>query len=139
MSPAPDQPPTPEPNPEPNPERPRGRPTPRGRPRANRVFTNRDRPIAHFDRAHAALAADKHRILGFYGVGGQGKTALRRHLMQRLGTAGDPGHRFGVLDSAPPIPRSSPASCATGSRPSRRRSRSWPAPPPSLGRFSSPC
>ncbi|WP_026199341.1 hypothetical protein [Lamprocystis purpurea] len=102
MSPAPDQPPTPEPNlepnPEPNPERPRGRPTPRGRPRANRVFTNRDRPIAAFDRAHTTLAADEHRILGFYGVGGQGKTALRRHLMQRLGTAGDPGHRFGVLD-----------------------------------------
>ncbi len=45
------------------------------RPTANRVFTNRDRPIAYFDAARANLPADEHRILGFHGVGGQGKTA----------------------------------------------------------------
>ena len=47
------------------------------RPRANKVFTDRDEPQEHFHRTRADLPADRHRIQLVYGVGGQGKTALR--------------------------------------------------------------
>ena len=45
------------------------------RPKANRVFTNRERPIALFNAARVKPSLDNHHILGFYGIGGQGKTA----------------------------------------------------------------
>jgi hypothetical protein len=52
------------------------------RPVANRVFTNRERPIALFNSARSA--PDRHHLLGFYGIGGQGKTALGKKLRQIL-------------------------------------------------------
>ena len=51
---------------------------------ANRVFTNRERPIAWFNAARDQLPLDQHRILTFYGIGGQGKTALCRKLREIL-------------------------------------------------------
>jgi len=68
------------------------------RPIANRVFTNRERPIAAFDAARADLRADAHRVLTFYGIGGQGKTALCRHLMRRLQAEDPLRHLWGLLD-----------------------------------------
>jgi hypothetical protein len=44
------------------------------RPSANRIFTNRERPIVLFDEARADLPPGRHRLLGCHGVGGQGKT-----------------------------------------------------------------
>ena len=54
------------------------------RPVANRVFTNREQPIALFNSARSALAPHRHHLLGFYGIGGQGKTALCKKLRQIL-------------------------------------------------------
>jgi hypothetical protein len=68
------------------------------RPKANRVFTDRDAPKAQFDQARADLPPDQHRLLVFYGVGGQGKTALRRELMRRLAAEQPRRHRFGAID-----------------------------------------
>jgi tetratricopeptide (TPR) repeat protein len=68
------------------------------RPKANRVFTNREEPIAHFERARAELPVDQHRVLGFHGVGGQGKTYLRNELIKRLSAEQPRSHRFGVID-----------------------------------------
>jgi hypothetical protein len=68
------------------------------RPKANRVFTNREEPIAHFERARAELPVDQHRVLGFHGVGGQGKTYLRNELIKRLSAEQPCSHRFGVID-----------------------------------------
>ncbi|WP_157817931.1 hypothetical protein [Candidatus Thiodictyon syntrophicum] len=48
------------------------------RPAANRIFTNREGPIARFEAARADLPPDRHRILSFHGVGGTGKTAPLR-------------------------------------------------------------
>jgi hypothetical protein len=70
------------------PEPPAGTPRPRSagpapaaadppRPRASKVFTDREEPQEHFHRTRADLPADRHRIQVLYGVGGQGKTALR--------------------------------------------------------------
>ncbi|WP_058553954.1 tetratricopeptide repeat protein [Thiohalocapsa sp. ML1] len=66
--------------------------------KANRVFTDRDAPKAQFDQARAELPPDQHRLLVFYGVGGQGKTALRRELMRRLAAEQPRRHRFGAVD-----------------------------------------
>ncbi|GEM_PF-3116786 len=46
------------------------------RPVANRVFTNRERPIALFNAVRAYPSPNRHHILSFYSIGGQGKTAL---------------------------------------------------------------
>jgi len=61
------------------------------RPSANRVFTNRERPIALFNAARVQPAADQCHILVFYGIGGQGKTALCKKLRAIL--ADDNPHR----------------------------------------------
>jgi tetratricopeptide (TPR) repeat protein len=66
--------------------------------KANRVFTDRDAPKAQFDQARAELPPDQHRLLVFYGVGGQGKTALRRELLRRLAAEQPRRHRFGAVD-----------------------------------------
>ena len=68
------------------------------RPVANRVFTNREGPIAAFDAARAGLPADRHRLLTYYGIGGQGKTALCKHLIARLAAESPPRHLWGLLD-----------------------------------------
>jgi hypothetical protein len=52
---------------------------------ANKVFTDREKPTAQFLRAFdPPPAPDAHRALVFYGVGGEGKTALVRHLLGLL-------------------------------------------------------
>ncbi len=68
------------------------------RPKANRVFTNREKPIALFNAARAGLDPARHQVLAFHGIGGQGKTALRKRLAQIL--AGEDPRRavWGVLD-----------------------------------------
>ena len=53
--------------------------------KANRVLTDRDAPRTRFLRAFdPPLAPDAYRVLVFYGVGGEGKTALARHLLGML-------------------------------------------------------
>ncbi|AUB79742.1 hypothetical protein [Candidatus Thiodictyon syntrophicum] len=70
------------------------------RPVANRIFTNRERPIAAFEAARTDLAHDRHYLLCFYGVGGTGKSALCRWLRAIL-AAQDPRRQvWGDLDLA---------------------------------------
>ncbi|WP_231561845.1 tetratricopeptide repeat protein [Nitrosococcus oceani] len=54
------------------------------RPAANKQFINRDAPINAFQAARQALVSEQHYVLAFYGVGGQGKTALGRKFRQIL-------------------------------------------------------
>ncbi|NEW88548.1 tetratricopeptide repeat protein [Rhodopseudomonas sp. WA056] len=61
-------------------------------PAANKVFVNRDGPLRVFEQAAFAIPADNSRLLTFYGIGGQGKTALCRELMHR--TCTDPSYQF---------------------------------------------
>jgi tetratricopeptide (TPR) repeat protein len=68
------------------------------RPAANRKFTNREPAIEAFHQARKNLPVDCHRILVFHGVGGQGKTALRRYLRDQLTANQLNNHRFGILD-----------------------------------------
>jgi len=70
------------------------------RPTANRVFTNREGPIASFEAARADLSPDRHRILGFHGVGGTGKTALCRKLRETLRDEDPRRQVWGHLDFA---------------------------------------
>lgn len=52
---------------------------------ANKVFTDRERPVTRFLRAFdPPPPADEHRVLVFHGVGGEGKTALAHHLQGLL-------------------------------------------------------
>jgi len=53
-------------------------------PSALDLFTDREQPQALFEQARAGLAADKHHILMFYGVGGQGKSLLCEKLRANL-------------------------------------------------------
>ena len=68
------------------------------RPAANRIFTNREAPIASFNAARGNLPPERHRLLTFYGIGGQGKTALCRRLRQILADEAPPQHLWGHLD-----------------------------------------
>ena len=52
-------------------------------PEANRIFVNRERPIAAFEDAARAVAPEASSLLVFYGIGGQGKSALARELRRR--------------------------------------------------------
>lgn len=53
--------------------------------KANKVFTDRDEPRTRFLRAFdPPPGAEQYRVLVFYGVGGEGKTALARHLLGML-------------------------------------------------------
>jgi hypothetical protein len=61
-------------------------------PAANRIFVNREGPLRVFENAAFDIPADSARLLTFYGIGGQGKTALCRELMQKTGS--DPSYRF---------------------------------------------
>uniref|UniRef100_UPI0025F1FAB2 tetratricopeptide repeat protein n=1 Tax=uncultured Thiodictyon sp. TaxID=1846217 RepID=UPI0025F1FAB2 len=70
------------------------------RPAANRIFTNREGPIARFAAARADLPPDRHRILGFHGVGGTGKTALCRKLRETLRDEEPRRQVWGHLDFA---------------------------------------
>lgn len=51
---------------------------------ANKVFTNREKPIASFNQARASITEGEHHLLTYYGVGGQGKTALCEKLIDTL-------------------------------------------------------
>ena len=73
-------------------------PPPRLPPRQE-IFVNREGPLARFDAAVETLPADSACLLVFHGVGGQGKTALLRHIHDRCRQ--DPGRshlRVGMLD-----------------------------------------
>jgi tetratricopeptide (TPR) repeat protein len=61
-------------------------------PAANKIFVNREGPLRVFENAALGIPADSARLLTFYGIGGQGKTALCRELMQK--TKSDPSYRF---------------------------------------------
>lgn len=52
-------------------------------PDANRIFVNREKPIAAFETAARNIAADSSAVLVFYGIGGQGKSSLARELRRR--------------------------------------------------------
>jgi tetratricopeptide (TPR) repeat protein len=64
----------------------------RSLPAANKIFVNREGPLRLFENAAFAIPADSAKLLTFYGIGGQGKTALCRELMQKTGS--DPSYRF---------------------------------------------
>lgn len=52
---------------------------------ANKVFTDREKPVALFlDAFDPPPPVDAHRVLVFYGVDGEGKTRLVQHLRERL-------------------------------------------------------
>ncbi len=51
------------------------------------IFVNRDGPIGMIKRAVAELGDADSKVLVFYGPGGQGKTALCRHIAHRLSAA----------------------------------------------------
>jgi hypothetical protein len=62
-------------------------PPPRRRslPAADRIFVDRERPLKVFEEEAFAIPPDSAKLLVFYGIGGQGKTALCRELWRRTG------------------------------------------------------
>ena len=105
------------------------------RPVANRVFTNREGPIAAFDAARARLPADRHRVLTYYGLGGQGKTTLRKHLIARLAAESPHRHPGACWISTSPTIGTRPGGSWKSARgctppgPSAPRSSTSPSPP----------
>ena len=70
-------------------------------PVANRFFVDREQPQRLFERGAFAIPADRAIIRVFYGVGGQGKTALCRELMRKTDASLEPSYSFlrrSVLD-----------------------------------------
>lgn len=68
---------------------------------ANRVFVDRETPQRVFEDAAFAIPADRSIVRVFYGVGGQGKTALCRELMRKTDGSREPAYAFlrrGELD-----------------------------------------
>jgi Tfp pilus assembly protein PilF len=61
-------------------------------PAANKIFVNREGPLRVFEDAAFDIPAGSAKLLTFYGIGGQGKTALCRQLMQI--TQSDPSYGF---------------------------------------------
>src|SRR5262245_31308482 len=61
---------------------------------ANRIFVDREGPQRIFEEALFAIPPDRSILRVFYGVGGQGKTALCRELMRKTDAAVDPTFRF---------------------------------------------
>ena len=61
-------------------------------PAANKIFVNREGPLRIFENVAFDIPADSAKLLTFYGIGGQGKTALCRELMQK--TESDPSYGF---------------------------------------------
>jgi hypothetical protein len=64
----------------------------RSLPAAKKIFVNREGPLRLFENAAFDIPADSAKLLTFYGIGGQGKTALCRELMQK--TKSDPSYGF---------------------------------------------
>jgi tetratricopeptide (TPR) repeat protein len=67
------------------------------RPSAQRKFTDREDFVASFRRALEQPGADRPTVLVFYGVGGIGKTSLRKELVDLLEDAGNV-RTWAVLD-----------------------------------------
>ena len=67
-----------------------------GRPSAERQFTDRENFVAAFRRALAEHRTDAHKVLVYYGVGGIGKTSLRRELRRLVDDR--PGFVSATLD-----------------------------------------
>lgn len=63
-------------------------------PAANRIFVDRELPQKTFEDAAHAIPADRSIVRVFYGVGGQGKTALCRELLRKTDAAFDPHYTF---------------------------------------------
>ncbi|MBX3576285.1 MAG: tetratricopeptide repeat protein [Rhizobiaceae bacterium] len=61
---------------------------------ANRVFVDRETPQRVFEDAAFSIPADRSIVRVFYGVGGQGKTALCRELMRKTDGAREPAYAF---------------------------------------------
>jgi hypothetical protein len=61
---------------------------------ANRIFVNRERAQKAFEEAAFAIPDDRSTILVFYGVGGQGKTALCRELIRKTNREVEPSYGF---------------------------------------------
>ena len=67
-----------------------------------RQFTDREAYIDAFDQALPRLDEATYHVLVFYGVGGIGKTALRKHLGTRLAARSDDPVPWAALDLYPP-------------------------------------
>jgi tetratricopeptide (TPR) repeat protein len=63
-------------------------------PAANKIFVDREPPRNIFEKAAFAVPADRSIIRVFYGVGGQGKTALCRELWRKTDPAIEPSYAF---------------------------------------------
>ena len=63
-------------------------------PAANKIFVDREAPQKVIEDAIFAISADHSRVLVFYGVGGQGKTALCREQWRKIDAAVDPSYTF---------------------------------------------
>jgi hypothetical protein len=63
-------------------------------PAANKIFVDREAPQRIFEDAAFAIPIDRSRVLVFYGVGGQGKTALCRELMRKTDAKVEPKYGF---------------------------------------------
>jgi tetratricopeptide (TPR) repeat protein len=66
------------------------------RPAASRLFTDRDDFQELFHKTLRADRSDNPHVIVYYGVGGVGKTSLRRKLCETLGS--DPGAVYSVVD-----------------------------------------
>jgi hypothetical protein len=70
-------------------------------PNAHRIFVDREQPQHLFETAAFTIPVDHAIIRVFYGVGGQGKTALCRELMRKTDASIEPSYSFlrrAVLD-----------------------------------------
>src|SRR5262245_42398512 len=63
-------------------------------PAANKKFVDRVPPQRAFEDAAFAIPTDRSVVLVFYGVGGQGKTALCRELRRKTDPVVDPSYKF---------------------------------------------
>lgn len=67
------------------------------RPKAEDVFTDREKPFALFEAARNAIEPGRPKLLTFYGIGGQGKSALCDALIRHLGKEDPRRAAFGLL------------------------------------------
>ena len=63
-------------------------------PAANKIFVDRETPQRTFEDAAFAIPADRSIVRVFYGVGGQGKTALCRELWRKTDPTVEPSYLF---------------------------------------------
>ncbi len=63
-------------------------------PAVNKIFVDREIPLKVFEDAAFVIPADRSTVCVFYGVGGQGKTALRRELFRKIDPAVEPSYGF---------------------------------------------